>query len=59
MILLLGTKQKKLSLHDNDVLAAVHDFFDKIRNFIVGKTAIAGFANLQWSKLVKGVFDKD
>ncbi|MBV4355773.1 hypothetical protein [Pinibacter aurantiacus] len=60
----------EVSLHDNDVLAAVHgrnekpntevqNFFDKIRNFIVGKTAIAGFANLQWSRLVKGVLDKD
>ncbi|MDI3319331.1 hypothetical protein [Pinibacter soli] len=60
----------EISLNDKDVLAAVHgrnekpntevhNFFDKIRNFVVGKTAIAGFANLQWHKLVKGVLDTD
>lgn len=65
-----ATSTFEVSLHDKDVLAAVHgrnekpntevqNFFDKIRNFVVGKTAIAGFANLQWQRLVKGVLDKD
>ncbi len=32
---------------------------DKVRNAVVGTTAIFGFSNVQWNKLVKGLLDSD
>jgi hypothetical protein len=32
-------------------------FMDKVRNVIVGSTAIAGASDLQWKNLVKGILD--
>lgn len=50
----------------NDVLAAVYgrnevpntktdNLIDKVRNALVGSTAIAGFSNIQWKNLVEGL----
>jgi hypothetical protein len=52
----------------NEVKATVHgrneipntetsNIVDKIRNAVVGTTAIAGIANVQWNNLVKGLID--
>ncbi|HKO78739.1 MAG TPA: hypothetical protein VJU78_00015 [Chitinophagaceae bacterium] len=32
---------------------------DKIRNAVIGAGALAGFAKIQWEKLVKGLLNKD
>jgi hypothetical protein len=34
-----------------------HNIIDKVRNAIVGSTAILGFSNVQWKSLVKGVIE--
>jgi hypothetical protein len=53
---------------DKEVIAAVYgrnekpntqtdNVVDKVRNAIVGVTAIAGFSNVQWNSLAKGLLD--
>ncbi|HEY0743708.1 MAG TPA: hypothetical protein VGD40_19715 [Chryseosolibacter sp.] len=34
-----------------------HSVIDKVRNAIVGSTAILGFSNVQWKSLVKGLIE--
>jgi hypothetical protein len=54
--------------HDRTVSAAVYgrnekpnthtdSIIDKVRNAIVGTTAILGFSNIQWKNLVKGLIE--
>lgn len=57
-----------LERHGNKVTAAVYgrnekpntetsNVIDKVRNAIVGVTAIAGLSNVQWKNLIKGIIE--
>jgi hypothetical protein len=35
-----------------------HNLIDKIRNAVIGTTAIMGLSNIQWNNLVKGLLDE-
>lgn len=59
-----------LERHGNKVTAAVYgrnevpntdtsNVVDKVRNAVVGAIAIAGFSNIQWKNLVKGIIETE
>lgn len=63
-----STSSFVLERHRNKVTAAVYgrnevpntetsNLIDKVRNAIVGATAIAGLSNVQWKNLVKGIIE--
>lgn len=63
-----STSSFVIERHGNQVTAAVYgrneipntetsNVVDKIRNAVVGITAILGFSNIQWSNLVKGFIE--
>ena len=59
-----------ISRKNNTITASVHGrnekpnteaagLLDKIRNAIVGTTAVAGISKIQWKLLVKGLLDEE
>lgn len=64
----IATSSFVLERHGKEVTAAVygrnevpntetHNVIDKVRNAIVGSTAILGFSNVQWKSLIKGLIE--
>lgn len=66
----IATSSFVLERDGNKVTAAVygrnevpntetHNIIDKVRNAIVGSTAILGFSNVQWKSLIKGLMETE